>query len=285
MGLANLNDVLIDISKKKKAVGAFNAHILDMIPTLVELAEQTKSPFIIQITEETLRFSGLKHVLNVARRAIEEVDTPIVLHYDHGKNIDRIKECIDAGFTSVMYDGSKLSFYENVKNTIEVVQYAHQYGVTVEAELGHVGMANKLIESEAGVLTIPEEAKEFVEHTSIDALAVAIGTAHGIYKGPVQLDIDRLMAIRKQVSIPLVLHGGSGVNEAELTKAIDAGISKVNIASELKAPWAFGLKEFIQSSPHEIDPRKILKPALEKYEHAVYEKLCLLKLIDHEKKV
>ncbi|WP_088106132.1 class II fructose-bisphosphate aldolase [Halalkalibacter urbisdiaboli] len=276
MAIANLNDVLIKASAAQRAIGAFNAHILDMIPQLVETAEEYKVPLIIQITEDTLQFSGLSHVINVARKAIEAVEVPIVLHYDHGKNVSRIKECIDSGFSSVMYDGSKLTFAENASKTAMIVDYAHQHGVTVEAELGHVGMAESTTEQ---VLTIPEEARQFVEQTNIDALAVAIGTAHGLYKGPVKLDIERLKEIAKFVSIPLVLHGGSGVTETELKKAIESGISKVNFASELKEPWTKAVRRFLAGNPNEFDPRKILTPANSSYKKAVIEKLELIGLV------
>ncbi|WP_416150127.1 class II fructose-bisphosphate aldolase [Salipaludibacillus sp. HK11] len=279
MALKTLSEVLNASVADHKATFAFNAHVLDMIPQLVNTAEEFQIPLIIQITEDTLQFSGISHVMNVARGAIDRSSVSIVLHYDHGKELDRIKECIDAGFSSVMFDGSTLPFNENASKTTEIVEYAHQAGVSVEAELGHVGMAHENNDDQDQVLTVPEEAQKFVSLTNVDALAVAIGTSHGIYKGPVHLDIERLKEIRKLVSVPLVLHGGSGVGQSELKEAIRHGIVKVNIASELKAPWAKAVREYLNENPKEFDPRKILAPANQAYRRAVLEKLALVGLI------
>ncbi|MFC7392069.1 class II fructose-bisphosphate aldolase [Scopulibacillus cellulosilyticus] len=273
MPLATLTDVLNGLKNKPAAVGAFNAHYLDIIPHLVKTAEKQQVPIIMQITESTLRFSGLDNVITLSIPIIEKAQVPIVLHYDHGKDMDRVKACIDAGFSSVMYDGSSLPYEENIKNTQEIVAYAKKQGVSVEAEIGHVGMA---CEGGSHAYTNPDDAGEFARLTNVSALAVAIGTQHGLYKGPSKLDIERLKKIHEQVDIPLVLHGGSGVPDKTIKEVIANGICKVNIASELKAPWVQAIKDFQEENPEEFDPRKILKPAHKAYVKAVKEKISLL---------
>ncbi|MBM7644150.1 tagatose 1,6-diphosphate aldolase GatY/KbaY [Scopulibacillus daqui] len=274
MPLATLNDVLTELKDKPAAIGAFNAHYLDIIPHLIKAAESQQAPLIMQITEATLQNSGIDNVISLSMRLIEKSSIPIVIHYDHGKDIDRVKACIDAGFSSVMYDGSKLPYEENVKRTKEIVAYARPKGVSVEAEIGHVGTVSG--EGGDAFYTHPDNASEFARITNVDALAVSIGTQHGLYKDTPKLDIERLKSIHRKVDVPLVLHGASGVPDEDIKKVTAYGICKINIASELKAPWAQAIRDFQKENPDEYDPRKILEPAHKAYVKAVKEKMSLL---------
>ncbi len=219
------------------AIPAFNIHNLETLQVVVETAAELKSPVIIAGTPSTISdYAGPDYIAAMAEVAAEKYDIPIAIHLDHFENVEEIKKDINIGFKSCMIDASKRPFEENIKTVKEVVEYAHKYDVTVEAELGKLGgKEDDLVVSEKDAMyTNPDDAVEFVNRTGVDSLAVAIGTAHGLYKGEAKLDFDRLKEIREKVSVPLVLHGASDVPDELVKKAISLGICKVNVATDLK---------------------------------------------------
>ena len=217
------------------AVGQFNINNLEWTKSILLTAEELKSPVILGVSEGAGKYmTGFKTVAAMVKAMMEELNitVPVALHLDHG-TYEGCKKCIDAGFSSIMFDGSKYPIEENVAKTKEIVAYAHERNVTVEAEIGHVGEGDSYHVEGNTMLTTPEEAKKFVEQTGVDSLAVSIGTAHGEYKGIPHLNFERLQEIATEVSIPLVLHGGSGSGDENLSKAVELGIAKVNICTDL----------------------------------------------------
>lgn len=229
--LVTLNEVLPKAQKEKYAVGLFNTIDMEMANGVLAAAENMKSPVIIGTAEILLPFGGLEELAWLLRPMAQRANVPVVLHFDHGLKEETVYKAIDLGFSSVMYDCSDKSFEENIKALREMTKYAHSKGVSVEAEIGHVGNAG--CEGAADALTDPAEAKYFAEQTGVDALAVAIGTAHGAYKSKPCLDFERLKKIREAVAVPLVLHGGSGLSEEDFKKTIEYGIAKVNIFTDV----------------------------------------------------
>ena len=231
--LANLNDVLYDAQKNHYGVGLFNTTDSDMLEAVISAAEELRSPVIIGTAEVLLPYGELQLIgpsmINMAKNA----SVPVVVHFDHGLTFDRCLEAMKLGFTSIMFDGSANELSENLKATAEIVKIAHAWGVTVEGEIGHVGSADTADNEVMDMYTTPKEAKDFVEATGVDALAIAIGTAHGAYKTKPKLDIERLSDIRNTIDTPLVLHGGSGLSDDDFRNTIKRGITKVNIFTDL----------------------------------------------------
>lgn len=259
------------------AVPAFNIHNLETLQTVVEVAAQLRSPVMIAATPGTVRHAGKRFLLAMAEAAAKVYDIPIALHLDHHEDVADLKESIDMGYPSVMIDASKHSFAENIAIVKEVVEYAHERGVTVEAELGKLGGREDdlVVDEKDAFLTDPKEAVEFVEKTGVDSLAVAIGTAHGLYKAEPKLDYERLTEIRSVVSVPLVLHGASGVPGESVKETIRRGICKVNIATELKIPFSDAMKAYFIENPEANDPRYYMKPAKEAMAAVVREKIAI----------
>lgn len=241
--LANLNDVLIPAQKGKYAVGLFNTTDTDMLQAAIEAAEEMRSPIIIGTAEVLLPFGELKLIAPSILAAAKRATVPVVMHYDHGLTFERCMEALQLGFTSVMFDGSAGDVAENLKETAQVVRIAHAMGASVEGEIGHVGSAAD--DDAASQYTLPSEAVDFVQATGVDALAVAIGTAHGVYKTKPKLDIDRLREIRSATDTPLVLHGGSGLSDDDFRNCIAAGIAKVNIHTDMCVAGVKALQESI----------------------------------------
>lgn len=231
--LANLNDVLFKAQKEHYAVGLFNTTDTDMLEAVIGAAEEMNSPVIIGTAQVLLPYGELKLLAPSLRAAAERASVPVVLHFDHGTTFDRCMEALQLGFTSIMFDGSAGDPEQNIRETAEVVRIAHAMGVTVEGEIGHVGQADAGDGLTADMYTTPEEAVAFVKATGVDALAVAIGTAHGVYKTKPRLDIERLRQIREALDTPLVLHGGSGLTDDDFRNTIAGGIAKVNIFTDL----------------------------------------------------
>ena len=230
--LVNLKDVLIPAQKGGYAVGLFNTTDTDMLEGVLAAAEELRAPVIIGTAEVLLPFGELKLIAPSVRAAAERATVPVVLHYDHGLTVERCIEALDLGFTSMMFDGSAGDADANIELTRKVVEMCHARGVTVEGEIGHVGNADVEGDQDNNYTT-PEEAKAFVEATGVDALAVAIGTAHGAYKHKPCLDLNRLAEIRSTIDTPLVLHGGSGLTDDDFRNTIKNGIAKVNIFTDL----------------------------------------------------
>ena len=235
--LVTMNEILADAKKNKYAVGLFNTLNTEMIRGVIAAAEEAKSPVIIGTAEVLLPHSSLQYLAPQLVSMAKNASVPVAVHYDHGLTEEKCKEALSLGFSSLMFDGSLSEPEENVRRTKDMVAYAHAIGVSVEGEIGHVG-DNEGAEEASGAAaddryTTVKEAVDFVAATGVDALAIAIGTAHGAYKQPPKLDFVRLTEIAAAVDVPLVLHGGSGVDEASFKKAIECGISKVNIFTDL----------------------------------------------------
>lgn len=231
--LVNLNDVLKDAQKGKYAVGLFNTTDTDMLEGVIAAAEETRSPVIIGTAEVLLPYGELKLIAPALIAAAKRATVPVVVHYDHGLTFDRCIEALKLGFSSIMFDGSANDSEENLRSTREIVKIAHSMGVTVEGEIGHVGQAETEDNAATDMYTTVAEAQGFIANTGVDALAIAIGTAHGAYKSKPKLDIERLKEIRANVETPLVLHGGSGLSDDDFKNTIREGIAKVNIFTDL----------------------------------------------------
>lgn len=245
MPLVTLNKILLNAQENKYAVGAFNTSSLELAKAVVESAEEVRSPVIVNCHPSEIKYAGIAPLSAMIKALANTVSVPVVLHLDHGDSYETVIQCIRYGFTSVMYDGSSLSFDKNVQQTKAVVNAAKAVGVSVEAELGCIGGKEMDIRSHKDLLTDPDEAVHFIAETGIDALAVAIGTVHGLYQFEPNIDLERLEEIRSKVDVPLVLHGGSGTPETTIKQAIELGISKVNISTEMKLAFRNAIKEFV----------------------------------------
>ena len=235
--LVTLNDVLYDAQKNKYAVGLFNTVNLEMAQGVLRAAEKARSPVIIGTAEVLLPMASLEDLSAMLLDFAKRANVPVVLHFDHGLSTAAIKKAIALGFSSVMYDCSTKSYSENLSEVFEIAKYAHERGVTIEAELGHIGEANTEVASAEGggdsVFTDPIEAQTFAVETGVDALAVSFGSAHGAYVSEPRLNFKLLEEIRARVSAPLVLHGGSGLSDVDFKMAIEKGIAKVNIFTDI----------------------------------------------------
>ncbi|MDR5588852.1 tagatose bisphosphate family class II aldolase [Clostridium aquiflavi] len=273
--ILSTKQMLLKAQKESYAVPAFNIHNLETLQVVVDTAMKMRSPVIIAGTPSTIEYAGAAYIEAMAEVAARKYDIPIAIHLDHFEDIDEIKKNIDIGFRSCMIDASKEDFEVNIEKVKEVVEYAHEYDTTVEAELGKLGgKEDDLIVSEKdSMYTNPEDAAEFVKRTGVDSLAVAIGTAHGLYKGKAKLDFERLKEIRSKVQVPLVLHGASDVPDELVKKAISLGICKVNIATDLKIPFSDAVKEYFKENPNANDPRKYMTPGKEAMEKIVENKI------------
>ena len=259
-----------------KAVAALNFYNAETLLAHVRAANALDASIILQTTEATINYLGLRMIVAMARAATDEMQQPVALHLDHGSSFGLAARCIEHGYTSVMIDGSKLSFRDNCELTRRVTNLAHSTGVSVEGELGHVGQNNEMTPDERTELfTTAEDAARFVNETGVDALAVAVGTAHGFYKGAVAIDFERLKQINAALpNTPLVLHGGSGVSAELLRKAISCGIRKVNFGTELKNAFTQSVKTSLSSSD-DIDLRRTFLPAISAVEEIAKSKITI----------
>jgi fructose-bisphosphate aldolase class II len=297
--LVTNNEVLFAASFGGYAVGAFNINNMEILQAIVETAAEEKSPIIVAASPSAIKYAGLEYITGMVKAAAKaNPSIPMSLHLDHGKDIETASMCINGGFTSVMIDGSHLGFEENIAMTKYVVDLAHPKGISVEAELGKLVSQDSTAQEAEDPYTDPDAAVEFVDRTGVDSLAVAIGTSHGAYKfkGEAKLDFERLKAIRSKVSIPLVLHGASGVPswivekatkygaewsgakgipDEHIKKAVSLGIAKINIDTDLRLAFTASVREVLTNSPAVYDPRKILGPAKENMKKVVKEKMRL----------
>ena len=276
MPLVSSLELIRKAREQKKAIPAFNIHNLETIQAVVEGAVELKSPVIIATTPGTLKHAGIANIAAIVKSLAEKNNIPIALHMDHCPSYDTIVSCIQSGYTSVMIDGAHHDYDANVALVKSVVHMAHAVGVQVEGEIGKIGgVEDDLFVNEAdAAFTIPEEAKRFAEDTGIDTIAVAIGTAHGMYKGEPKLDFERIKKINDLVDIPLVLHGASGVPDASVRRAIELGMAKVNIATELKNPMVAAIRASL-SNPSENDPRHYMGAARDAVKEVVKKKIRL----------
>ncbi|MCS0671441.1 tagatose bisphosphate family class II aldolase [Cytobacillus firmus] len=263
--------------QEEYAIPAFNIHNLETFQVVVDTAAELNSPVILASTPGTISYSGGDYLVSIGNAAAKRYEIPIALHLDHFESFEEIKKYIEFGFKSVMIDASHHPFEENVKIVKEVVDYAHEYGVSVEAELGRLGGVEDdlVVDEKDAKFTNPDQAGKFVELTGIDSLAVAIGTAHGLYKGEPKIDFDRLDEIRSMVSIPLVLHGASDIPDTMVKRTIELGICKVNIATDLKIPFSNAVKQYFTENPDANDPRKYMTPGKEAMKKVVEEKILM----------
>jgi len=266
-----------------KAIAALNFYNAETLIAHVRAANASNESIILQTTEATIDYLGLGMILGMASAAADQLGRPAALHLDHGSSYELAARCIDAGYTSVMIDGSKLSFADNCAVTRRVVEFAHSAGVSVEAELGHVGQNNERTAVVTQFLTEANDAARFVTETNVDALAVAIGTAHGFYKGEVRLDFGRLQEINNAIpTTPLVLHGGSGVSAELLQRSIACGIRKVNFGTELKNAFTGAIKRSLASSD-DIDLRRTFAPAISAVEEISRSKIQICASVAYER--
>jgi fructose-bisphosphate aldolase class II len=270
-------ELLDHANKNGYAVGAFNINNMEIVQAIIEAAEETNSPVILQASQGGIKYAGIEYITALGKVAAEKAKVPVALHLDHGTDFEQVMLCIRYGFTSVMIDGSKHPLRQNIELTKKVIDVAHAVGVSVEAELGKIGGTEDdiTVDEMEATFTDPDEAKLFVEETGVDYLAVAVGTAHGVYKGEPKLDFDRIRKIKELVGIPLVLHGSSGVPADSIKKAIEAGINKINIDTDLRIAFTTAMKDFLKKNPDNIDPRKILTPAREAMKEVIKEKIIL----------
>jgi len=293
--------VLKNARERHYAVPAFNVNNLEFLKAVIEAAVKLRSPIIVQTSEGAIEYAGMDYLVAMARIAAK-APIPMVLHLDHGKNLKTIKQAIQSGYTSVMFDGSSLPWAENVAKTQQVVKWARAKKVSVEAEIGAIAGIEDFVsvKEKDAHLTNPEQAAEFLKKTKCDTLAVAIGTAHGAYKfkGETHLDIDRLKKIAKLVKAPIVLHGASGVLEdvvkiaeyhgaklgaargvldKDIQEAIKYGVSKVNIDTDLRLAFTAGVREAVDEMKTVIDPRKLLEPAIILMREVAQRKIMLFK--------
>lgn len=270
-------------SREGKAVAALNFYNAETLIAHVRAANALGESIILQTTEATIDYLGLGMIRGMAAAAADQLEHPVALHLDHGSSYDLAARCIDRGYTSVMIDGSKLSFADNCALSRRVVELAHAAGVSVESELGHVGQNSEPAAGDKQFLTEPNDARRFVNETEVDALAVAVGTAHGFYKGEVKLDFDRLREISAAVpNTPLVLHGGSGVSADLLRRAIACGIRKVNFGTELKNAFTRAIKTSLSSSD-DIDLRRTFAPAISAVEEISRSKIQICSNVAYER--
>ena len=270
--LVNLNDVLRDAQKNHYGVGLFNTTDTDMLEAVIAAAEELRSPVIIGTAEVLLPHGELQLIAPSLLHAAKRASVPVVVHYDHGLTFDRCIEALKLGFSSIMFDGSAGNVEENLAATREMVKIAHSMGVTVEGEIGHVGLADAGDNEATDMYTTPAEACDFVNATGVDALAIAIGTAHGAYKTKPRLDIDRLKEIRASLDTPLVLHGGSGLSDDDFKNTIQNGIAKVNIFTDLCVAGQEAMKKGLGDGLAYLDIRNL---KVQMIKEAVKKKMLL----------
>ncbi|GIM46746.1 fructose-bisphosphate aldolase [Collibacillus ludicampi] len=277
MGFASFKEVLTDGLKNGYAVGQFNVNNLEFLQAIVEVAEEERSPVILGVSEGAMKYMGLEYTVTMAKAAAEKASVPVILHLDHGSSYQVVLKCIRAGFSSIMIDASHYPLEENIAKTKQVVDACHVLGIDVEGELGRIGGTEDdlTVDEREASLAIPEEAQRLVQETGIDALAPAIGSAHGPYKGKPELDFDRLAKIRDLTGVPLVLHGGSGIPDEDIRKAISLGVSKINVNTENQIAFTAKVREILNNNAKVYDPRKILGPAREAIKEVVREKIRL----------
>ena len=257
MPLVTSEKMLLDAQKGGYAVGAFNVENMEMVKAVLAAAEELKAPVMLQTTPGTIKYGTVETYAAIVKAEAEKVSVPVCLHLDHGNSFELAVQAMKAGYTSVMIDGSHEDFENNIAFTKKVVDVAKAIGIPVEAELGKVGGKEDDLEADADTNTDPMEAKEFAERTGISSLAVAIGTAHGFYAGTPVLDKPRVSAIKEVVSVPLVLHGASGLSEEDVRECVERGMCKVNFATELRAAYTAAVKKLLEEKPETYDPKKL----------------------------
>jgi tagatose 1,6-diphosphate aldolase GatY/KbaY len=265
---------MLDAQAGGYAIGAFNVENMEMVQAVVAAAEEMNSPVIMQTTPGTVKYANLRYFYENVRTAAEEASVPVVMHLDHGSSYELAMQALRTGYTSIMIDGSRKPFEENIALTKAVVDACHPSGIPVEAELGKVGGKEDDLEgADDSPYTDPHEAAEFVERTGVDSLAIAVGTAHGVYKVTPKLDVERITAVRQYVKIPLVLHGTSGVPDEQVTECVKRGMCKVNYATDLRIAFTRGVRKVLNGDPDVFDPKKYNAVGREEVKKYVMQKM------------
>lgn len=264
--------------KNQYAVAQFNINNLEWTKYILEEMQRTNTPVILGASEGAIKYMGgydVVYALVISLIKDLKITVPVTLHLDHGSTVENCKKAIDAGFTSVMIDASKYDLDTNIAMTKEVVEYAHKYNVSVEAEVGHIGGTEDSISAEVAYATVSDSI-ELANASKIDFFAPALGSVHGLYKGEPKLDFDRMLQISELSNLPLVLHGGSGIPDEMIKKAIASGIAKINFNTELQIAWKKGVEEIVLNNKSEYDPRKIIGAGEKYLKETVSEKITLL---------
>ncbi len=269
----NLKDKLKEVQLSKRAILATNFYNFETLKAVLQAAKNNHSALILQLTQSSIAYMGLENALNMGRTGLHSFGVEGWIHLDHGGSLELVEQCLQAGFDSVMFDGSELPFEKNIELTKKAVEMAKPFDAHVEAELGYVAKLGQSTEKRG--YTHPEDAAYFAKATGADALAVAIGTAHGFYKEEPKLDFERLKAIAEATKVPLVLHGGSGVPDEAVKKAVSLGICKVNVATEIKNMFMKNLQQLLANN-NEIDLRKVFPPATNAVTKLIEGKLKLV---------
>ena len=269
MSFVTSEKMLLDAQAGGYAVGAFNVENMEMVKAVIAAAQELKAPVMLQTTPSTIKYGTVETYAAIVAAEAAKASVPVALHLDHGSSYELAIHAANSGYTSVMIDGSALTLAENIELTAKVVKEVKSLGIPVEAELGKVGGKEDDLEAEADTNTNVAEAVEFVEKTGINSLAIAIGTAHGFYAGVPVLDKERLSEIKSKVSIPLVLHGASGLSDEEVRECVRRGICKVNFATELRAAYSEAVKHYLEEKPDTIDPKKYGEAAMDKVKNLV----------------
>ncbi|NPV08808.1 MAG: class II fructose-bisphosphate aldolase [Anaerolineae bacterium] len=277
MALVTSKELLRQAQREGYAVGAFNANNLEMIQAVIEAAEEEQAPVIVQISEGAIRYAGLAYLANAVQTGARQASVPVVLHLDHGSGFETNVRCLQAGFTSLMFDGSALPYEENVAITALIVRAAHACGIPVEAELGQVLQERDRVTADqvSSHMTNPSLAHEFVSQTGCDSLAIAVGSVHAMRAQEAELDLDRIRACAAVVDVPLVLHGSSGVTEDSIREAIRCGIAKINVGTYIAAGFSETVRTQSAAQADEYDMRKIIGPARDEVRRRVREKIRL----------
>jgi len=272
-------EILQEAHAKHYAVGAFNINNMEILQSIIAAAEEEQAPVMVATSEGAIKYAGIEYLSTMVHLAAKKAKVPVCLHLDHGTTYETIIKCIANGWTSVMIDGSGLPLDENIAVTREIVKIAHAANVSVEGELGRLGGIedNISVDERDARFTDPQEAKRFVEETGVDSLAIAIGTAHGLYKGEPNLDMARLKTIKNMLDMPIVLHGASGVPENQIKQAIELGVNKINIDTDVRLAFTAGIRTVLTETPDVFDPRKVLKLAKENMKNVVQEKIRMFK--------
>ncbi len=273
MAMVTSMQMLLDAQAGGYAVGAFNAENMEMVKAIIQAAEELRAPVMIQTTPSTIKYGTLDTYASIVAAEAENATVPVCLHLDHGSSFELAMEAIYAGYTSVMIDGSKFSFEENIAVSKKVADVAKALHIPCEAELGKVGGKEDDLTAEADTNTDPAQAKEFAERTGVTSLAVAIGTAHGFYVGTPVLDKERLSEIRKVVDIPLVLHGASGLTDEDVRDCVSRGICKVNFATELRAAYTKAVRKVLADDEKVFDPKVYGKAGIAAVKALVMERM------------
>lgn len=279
--LVTLNDLFKNINKNKvKAYGAFNLHCYEMILPFFQASKEINIPIIMQISTGTAQYIGYKLLADSVKSLSETSGMDICLHLDHCSKEESIKEAIASGFSSVMIDGSALPIDDNIKLTKRVVEFAHSVGVSVEGEIGTIGGNEDGIKAniDASMYTEPKDALRFYKETGIDAMAISIGTSHGLYKGKANISFEKLKEIKELTNAPLVLHGGTGVSNEDIKKCVEYGINKVNVGTELNATWIEKAKETFKNGKFSDSLRNLLIPANNSVKEVLLDKIKLISL-------